>query len=244
MKYFIHLVRRAIQEPKKLLDYRYYLMKIRFHFWPLVPKFLKKNIFIFGKKINIETDTFNGRGIYSYRNLKDLNERKLIESQVNTNSICIDIGSNIGFYTIFLFKIINAKKVYAFELKKKTFNLLLKNTAEYNCIQIQGEVGINNNQIIVDNSVDAHEKVDFIKIDIDGLDYFALKSCEKIIYKYKPKILIEISESSERLHGINFLKVIEYLKTKNYECFYADTNLKKFDRKTLNKDEVINIFFK
>tara|TARA_B100000959_G_C14849607_1_gene569565 strand:+ start:603 stop:881 length:279 start_codon:yes stop_codon:yes gene_type:complete len=81
-------------------------------------------------------------------------------------------------------------------------------------VQINGEVGIEDDQILVDNSINSNEKVDFIKIDIDGLDYFALKSCERIIDNFKPKILIEISESSQRLHGINFLEVIEYLKKK------------------------------
>ena len=82
------------------------------------------------------------------------------------------------------------------------------------------------------------------KIDIDGLDYYALKSCEKIIDKFKPKILIEISESSVRYHNISFLDVIEYLKQKNYECYYPNKNLIKFDKTYLEKDEVRNLYFK
>tara|TARA_B100000959_G_C14849607_1_gene569564 strand:+ start:184 stop:435 length:252 start_codon:yes stop_codon:yes gene_type:complete len=74
IRYIIHLINRIRQEPKKLLDFRYYLMKLRFHFRPLMPKFLKEKIYIFGKKLIIETDTFNGRGIYAYRNLKDLDK--------------------------------------------------------------------------------------------------------------------------------------------------------------------------
>ena len=46
--------------------------------------------------------TFNGRGIYSYRNFKDNDERNLINSEIKSGSICIDIGSNVGFYTVFL----------------------------------------------------------------------------------------------------------------------------------------------
>jgi hypothetical protein len=240
----LHWIKRICEEPKLLLDYRYYLMKLRFHLWPIIPKFAKKEISIFGIRLRIETDTLNGRGIYSYRSLKDLNERDLIKDQVKQNSICIDIGSNVGFYSIFLLKKKIAKKVYSFECNKKTFNLLLDNTKNLNCKQFEGEVGNKESQIIVDSVIDENDKIDFIKIDIDGLDYYALKSCEYIIDSYKPKILIEISESSVRYHNISFLDVVSFLKNKGYKCYYANKKLIEFDQTYLNKDEVKNIFFK
>jgi len=244
ISYVIHILKRIIEQPKILLDYRYYVMKLRFHFWPLIPKNFKKKIYIFDTELNIENDTFNGRGIYSYRELKDEQERDLIQDQIEKNSVCIDIGSNVGFYSVYLLQNSIAKKVYAFEKNNNSFDLLLKNTKNLNCKQIKGEVGINKGQVLIDDVVGLREKIDFIKIDIDGLDYYALRSCEKIIDKFKPKILIEISESSVRYHNISFLDVIEYLNKKDYECYYPNKNLIKFDKTYLKKDEVRNLYFK
>ena len=68
------------------------------------------------------------------------------------------------------------------------------------------------------------------------------KNCEKILKKYKPKILIEISESSLINQGIDFLETIKFLNDIGYTCYYPNKILKEFKRKSLNKDEVMNIF--
>ena len=242
MRYLIHIFLKIIKDPKLLLDYKNYIIKIRFHLWPLLPKSIKNNVFLFDKKISIENDTLNGRGLYSYREFKDIEERELIEDQVSKNSICIDIGSNIGFYTIFLLKKKIAKKVYSFEQNYKVFKLLCQNTKDLNCIQIQGRVGLQKDDIKVEDVIEKNDKIDFIKIDIDGEDFFALKNCEKILKKYKPKILIEISESSLINQGIDFLETIKFLNNIGYTCYYPNKILKEFKRKSLNKDEVMNIF--
>lgn len=244
MKYLTHVLLKLIKQPKLLLDYKNYIIKLRFHLWPVIPKSKKKTISLFETKVIIEDNTLNGRGLYSYREFKDKNERELIINQIPQNSICIDIGSNIGFYTIFLLKKKVAKKVYSFEDNKKVYEILMQNTKNLNCIQTQGRVGFKEGQIKVDNKIDKNDKIDFIKIDIDGEDFYALKSCEKIIEKYKPKILIEISESSIRNQGISFLETIKYLNNFGYTCYYANSKLEIFDRKSLDKNQVMNIFCK
>lgn len=85
------------------------------------------------------------------------------------------------------------------------------------------------------------DKIDFIKIDIDGADYYALKSCQNIIARDKPKIIIEMSEASEIEHGIHYNKTIEFLVNNNYKLYEVDKKLEIFDRE-LKKNEVINLF--
>lgn len=244
LNYLTHILVKVIKNPKYLLEPKHYLIKLRFHLWPFLSRSKKNKISIFNTILHIESDTFNGRGIYSYRNFKDNDERNLINSEIKPGSICIDIGSNVGFYTVFLLKSDLAKKVYSFESNPNTFEILRQNTKNLNCIQTLGKVGDKTNQIIVDERIDKNEKIDFIKIDLDGEDYFALKSYKKIIGKYKPKILIEISESSERIQGVSFLEVIKYLNEFGYKIYYANKNLKEFKKLYLNKDQVINLFCK
>jgi len=74
----------------------------------------------------------------------------------------------------------------------------------------------------------------------------ALKSCEQIIKSYKPKIIIEISEDSNRLHSIPYHDVISFLEIRNYlinEILSYESSLgfKQFNRE-LHREEVINLF--
>jgi hypothetical protein len=132
--------------------------------------------------------------------------------------------------------------LYSFEKNNIIFNLLKKNTRNFKNLKLyHGEVGIKKNQIIIDYII--KKKIDFIKIDIDGLDLLALKSCETIIKRNKPKILIELSENSKDIYNIHWLSVITFLKKYNYSFYCVKEYLKKFNRK-LFKNEVINIFCK
>ena len=71
----------------------------------------------------------------------------------------------------------------------------------------------------------------------------ALKSCKKIISRYKPKILIELSENSKDIYNIDYLSVIKFLKKYNYSFYDVNEYPVKFNRK-LFKNEVVNIFCK
>ena len=57
-------------------------------------------------------------------------ETALLLSQINKNSVCVDVGANIGYYTLLMAK--RVKKVYAFEPDKKCFEILKKNVEENN----------------------------------------------------------------------------------------------------------------
>ncbi len=57
-------------------------------------------------------------------------ETALLLSHINKNSVCVDVGANIGYYTLLMAK--RVKKVYAFEPDKKCFEILKKNVEENN----------------------------------------------------------------------------------------------------------------
>ena len=85
------------------------------------------------------------------------------------------------------------------------------------------------------------DKISFIKIDIDGPDYFALKSCEKIIDRDPPKILVELCENSQKHWSIHYSKVLDFLKNKNYKCYDVKQLEIEFNR-NLKPEEIVNIF--
>jgi len=57
-------------------------------------------------------------------------ETAILLKQLNINSIVVDVGANIGYYTLQMAK--KAKKVYAIEPDKKCFEILKKNVKENN----------------------------------------------------------------------------------------------------------------
>ena len=110
----------------------------------------------------------------------------------------------------------------------KVFSILKNFKGDKNVYCFLGVVGNKQNDLIIDNMID--DKIDFIKIDIDGADYYALKSCQNIIARDKPKIIIEMSEASEIEHGIHYNKTIEFLVNNNYKLYEVDKKLEIFDR--------------
>ena len=61
-------------------------------------------------------------------------EIQLIKQYVNKDSICLDIGANIGSFTVFLSGI--AKHVYAFEPEPNNFKQLQENTKHLDNVEI------------------------------------------------------------------------------------------------------------
>ena len=226
---------------KYLKKYNVIIPKIYYHFFWLIKKPSK---IIFDNKIfylSLNEQPEPSRQLYAYKYIYNNLERSIINLEVKKEGgICIDIGANIGFFTHVFSKIISKKdKVFSFEANQEVFEILNKNFQnEKNVIIHKGFVG-------KDFSIDSivKEKVQFIKIDIDGPDLLALKSCNNIIDSFKPKIIIELSENSFRYHGIHYSEVIDFLNKKKYQCYEILKIPKLFDRKLI-KNEVINIFAK
>ncbi len=63
-------------------------------------------------------------------------------------------------------------------------------------------------------------KVDFIKIDVDGFEYWVLKGAEQTLKKFRPKILIELSPYVHLEHGSSFETLMNFLSKIGYS-FYS-----------------------
>jgi FkbM family methyltransferase len=87
-------------------------------------------------------------------------------------------------------------------------------------------------KIIKQNSL---KKLNFIKLDIEGAEFLALKGAKKTLKKFKPKLHLEINSHD------NFAKVYSFLKTYNYSAFIFDNkgNLKKINKFSNNEKNII-----
>ena len=204
-----------------------------------------KKIQYMGKEFYTSINVFPdpSKNLYAYGDHYETDERKIIQKYVSESDNCIDIGSNIGFYTWWFLKCSNFKgKIYSFECLTDVYEILKKNFYNDKNVKIfKGFVGLNKSgeHLIPDELI--KERISFIKIDIDGPDFFALKSCENIINSDSPKILVELCENSKRNWDINYTEILDFLKNKNYKCYDVKELNMQFSR-NLKKDEIVNIF--
>ena len=73
-------------------------------------------------------------------------------------------------------------------------------------------------------------RVDFIKADVEGAEYLALKGGEQLIREYKPIITIELSmEMIQRVSGIDGIDFIRWIQSMGYRAFLIGRNGQKTD---------------
>lgn len=154
--------------------------------------------------------------------LRFLKDNKII----NKESTVLDVGSYIGNHVIYYSKIIKVKKVIAFEPTIRSFNILQENiknnnikNVEYNNLAVSSKIGFAecnirkkrnpaaNQWYNVDNltincvqtitlSEFIKEKVDFIKIDVEGMELKVLSGGEELIKKYSPYLMVEVMKEN------------------------------------------------
>jgi hypothetical protein len=64
-----------------------------------------------------------------------------------------------------------------------------------------------------------NENIKFMKIDIQGYEYFMLKGASEIIKRYKPDIFIEIEDHQLSQFGLKKQEIIDLLKSYGYCIF-------------------------
>ena len=179
-------------------------------------------------------------------NFLEKNEIKFVNHIIKKNMIVIDIGSNIGLYTILLANLTGkGGKVFSFEPEPNNFRLLRKsiyankitNVVPYeialgdkkeetylNVSSINsGDNRLNSNSIFhykikakkdkLDNILVNNSQIDFIKMDIQGGEFLALKGMETILKQNNNLIILfEFDKKLITKANISINKLIEFLK--------------------------------
>lgn len=172
-------------------------------------------------------------------------ETALFLSQLNKDSVVVDVGANIGYYTLLAAG--RVKKVYAIEPDKKCFEILKKNVVENNLKNVvlinkaasdkrekkylirdknnQGNSRISetrneklDTRILtdtLDNLLINEQKISLIKIDTQGWEPQVIEGAKNIIKKYIPTLFLEYTPGE---YGDD--KMINFLK-KNYQNIWS-----------------------
>jgi FkbM family methyltransferase len=165
----------------------------------------------------VDTCTF-----YDQSNLEKL------ETYLSDGAVILDLGANIGNHTVYFAKLPKTRKVYAFEPVKETFFILSKNIDinGLNSKVELFNVGLSDRKTkakienFPDNNIGGitiidcedgtldvcrlddiiinENRIDLIKIDVEGHEVLLLKGAEDTIRKYKPVIFIEVTRYNSR----------------------------------------------
>ena len=171
-------------------------------------------------------------------------EVALIKFLLKPEHMALDIGAHIGYFTVLMAK--HCFKVIAFEPERLNFATLQKNINLINNVilynaavmEFSGQkslYGCDNNSgmhrmyqsrwtpytwdivrtVRLDEILN-HEQIDFIKMDIEGAEYAALKGMQYILKNSKPILLMEFHPPSIEEYGASPEEEYHFLKTLGY----------------------------
>lgn len=159
-------------------------------------------------------------GGYEYDSLE------IIGKYLQPNMTCMIVGANIGMYSVFVSQKIGKGIVYSFEPNFEIYKVLAKNSVLYKNIK-PFNFGLYNKKDVVnyrdlsfnvnvgDDILQNVEKVDFIKVDVDGAEVGVIQGLQELI-KRSPKLLLvcEFSKVHYELSGFTmdqFFDLVESL---------------------------------
>ena len=266
--------------------YRKFLQKMSFGYGfgknPIIKKILKN----LEKSLKTEFSIIQGSKMYldpgdsldlSINGVYGELDTKIIRDNIKEGDIVIDVGANIGYYTLIFAQLVGASgKVFAFEPEPKNFEILKKNIEVNNYQNIiaeqkivsdesgmvklfiaeKGIVGhrlqqktdsqkfIEVESIILDNylkNLNLSEKINFIKIDVEGAEVKVLEGSKIMIEKSDQlKIFTEFNREDIKKYDYNPEYLLSFLIKNKFNFFlpnYKTNTIIKTDKNTLLSSE-------
>lgn len=228
----------------------YFARKIAFHLNIFEREFdgVKKIKFT-QKKINlIDVGASDGIAIKYINKLKPLNYiyafepnklyyKQLINLKIkfqNLRTYCFGLSEKKKVHIVFIpsFKFLG--KIYYmitytfYNLKELKHNLKINFTFKHN-------IKIKKFKIKLDKFSYFDQKIDLVKLDVNGHEFSVIKGLKKLLLKDKPALILE------ELKNID--KIEFFLKKYKYKCYYYDVNNRKLVKKENKNKKNLNFYF-
>lgn len=145
-----------------------------------------------------------------------------VYEQGDRKNLVLDFGAHIGWFSILAG--LHGYKVRGFEADVENIRLLTQN-AKLNKVDHLVDVA----HCWVDETmavIDIKDTVEFLKIDLEGNDFYAVKACAKLFQQRKIKnALIEISP----VFNAEYPDMVGFILGCGYRAFYADATGREWD---------------
>ncbi|MBP8192079.1 MAG: FkbM family methyltransferase [Chitinophagales bacterium] len=190
-----------------------------------------------------------------FKNRQDKQEILLLKKYIKSGDIVLDIGANIGFYTKILSELVGPTgKVYAFEPDKTNFTYLQRNAGHLKNVELINKAVSDKTDTITlyksdllnvdhktyatqnytstsvidcikaDDVVDGR-KVNFIKIDIQGYEYYAFQGMQEILKANNElKIISEFYPFGIQESGVSLVDFFNCLTSNNFNIFLCESD--------------------
>jgi FkbM family methyltransferase len=161
-------------------------------------------------------------------------ETEIVKTNVKKNDIVIDVGANIGYYTLLMAK--NSASVFSYEPEPQNFDLLKKNVILNNFssnVKLYNKAVSNfyghSKLVSTDGTMARHkldknrfgtksidvevtklelDKIDFAKIDVEGTELLVLQGMKTL----PNKMLIEFNSTNLKESGSNYEDFFNFLE--------------------------------
>lgn len=213
-----------------------------------------------GLKLKLDLSNANDHGAYFA--LQGTVDAALIQ-QVEPGDTIIDIGGNIGIYTLTLAKRVQGGKVITFEPDPKNFarrsehitmnpglNVVARNMGigdEETTHRLYQVVDSNSGMNRIVTAVDMKsqfpytdvrvaplsvglrdipvDRIDVIKIDVEGFEGAVLRGSEDVIRRYKPILFIELNDDNLLENGDSAMALMNHVEALGYRVLDSQTEL-------------------
>lgn len=162
---------------------------------------------------------------------------------INEGDWVVDCGANIGSHTIpYAVKVGEKGKVLAFEPNKLAFECLLHNAKSYPQIEVNlgglsdrfekptllGDINVGASYLITLqgpqlNPVDCIPldrmrlpRLNFMKVDCEGYELFALRGAWRTIKRYRPRLFVEVNPGALARNHVTSSDLTDFLDLFNY----------------------------
>jgi FkbM family methyltransferase len=177
-----------------------------------------------------------------------------LKSYCGEGATILDIGANIGLFAIMAAKIAGEYgKIFSFEPVVSRFEAL-QNTVRINQLdrlinpvnQAMGkeksqqlmlspdeykksDAGVSAEMNTIDNFVQTKKlsKINFINIDVDGMEYDTLFGGIQVLKKYKPHVMVAVHPSQIASRGQNMADLYDLLDQLKYNIIYKGNHISK-----------------
>lgn len=197
--------------------------------------FLKKTL----SKDNVFIDIGANIGAYSLIASKLVGKTGKVIAFEPVNSIYSQLNENITMNSITNI-FVEKKAVYDQNTNLDLFISNEQNMGMSSILHHSHESGEKQNieAITLDSYAELNKlaKIDLVKIDIEGAEINALKGMKQSLIKFKPTLIIEISDGILENSSVNSKAIYDFLFDLNYEPYNIDKkgNIQDFSSKDIN----------
>jgi FkbM family methyltransferase len=200
----------------------------------------------------------NSRALFITGNFEP-SEMSWLADNLKDDMVFIDVGANMGIYTMFAAKLVGAGgRVLAVEpsereFQRLSFHVVLNDLGNVTCLRIAaadkagvGELNVageeksghntlgkfvsESTEVLrietvpiypLDQVIAEHEleRVDVIKIDVEGAELRVLRGLAGTIERWRPKLLIELAPEALAGQNTSPEALVEWLRDRRYELF-------------------------